>query len=382
LLILEIFSLDVLIDGRPVRDPISGSAVFVLELVKALALRGTDPTVFVQSDRGRNGLVRLVEEKSRVESSAPRVLENLLIEYGWNPRVLRQRRGEVGHETYFARLPGGRRCIATIHDVIPLDHPEWFSWRNSTFARRNFHRQMSTAATCVFSSRFTMSRALEHGDPKCAVKVVPLAASDFLHAHRGSYVRRPEGGEGASMLRGIRSHSFVLVVGNIEPRKNLPLVAAAVAKVNAALGLDLQLVIAGRSIYGADEILKRVRAELGHEPIVTGFVPENDKLWLYQNCACHVYASRYEGFGLPPVESIVVGTPTVMARGSSIAELIPSPTMGFDSGDADGLAVALEHNLFMSSHDLIGERTGAYVDHYRWSRVAEDYMSVYAEVGA
>ena len=101
---------------------------------------------------------------------------------------------------------------------------------------------------------------------------------------------------------------------------------------------------------------------------------------LYKYCACHVYASKYEGFGIPPVESLVIGAPTVIADNSSLSELIPSPELAFQSDSVEDLSQTIESNLYKNSHEVVGKGIENYIEFYKWARVAADYLSVYRDL--
>ncbi|MDC3123551.1 glycosyltransferase family 4 protein [Gammaproteobacteria bacterium] len=365
-----------LIDGRPIRDPLSGSAVFIIELYRAMRDVAAKK-LFLQSDRSRNLEIKKMDVSNAVVTNGSRQFENILYELGFN---VPSNRGvyDVGLETYFARLPFVCRSkVATVHDVIPLDYPKWFTWRNSSFAKRNFLRQVKECSVIVFSSEFTASRALEHAGHISNYSVIPLAISDALHDAALSY--NPVGNLqfGEQKLQG---GTYILAVGNIEPRKNLTEIAKAVQRLNSNGNHDLKLVIAGRRNYDSEEIERQLSLELGDKVIYLGFVTDEEKLRLYQNCACHVYASKYEGFGIPPVESLVVGTPTVIADNSSLSELIPATEFGYLQGDVDDLCEKIEWQINKRCDHVANFDFEAYKQKYSWSRVAAEYLSLLEQV--
>jgi hypothetical protein len=116
-----------MIDGRPIREPISGSAVFILELIKALKHNKVVSTLFVQSNENKNKLIDNIKHDSFELTKGNKTFENIIYELGIN----KNKQVHINHETYFGRLPfKSDKMIATIHDVIPLDFPEWFTWKN------------------------------------------------------------------------------------------------------------------------------------------------------------------------------------------------------------------------------------------------------------
>ena len=371
--------MSILIDGRPIRDPISGSAVFIIELINSLNELKINPKLFLQGNQNKNKQLENFKFQKTVLSNGNKTIENIFYEIGFNSPKSYRNDLKISHETYFGRLPfKADKSIATIHDVIPLDFPEWFTWKNSLFSKRNFRRQIKNADCCIFSSNYTKERVKHFGDIIGDYEVIPLAVSNYIHINAGSYL---DFGKSSGLLSKVKPHSYVLAVGNIEPRKNLTLIAESIRKINKALSLDLDFVIAGHANFEAKKILEKVATKLGKNPIILGFVTNEQKIELYKHCACHVFASKYEGFGIPPVESIVIGSPTVIANNSSLKELIPNEVMSFDYDSVDNLSNAIENNLYMNSHNIIGDRIINYINFYKWERVAKDYLNIYRQLG-
>lgn len=361
-----------LVDGRPIRSPLSGSAVFVVNLARALSILGVNPTVFMQSDRNRNQEIKNLYDVEGVVSNKNKTIENILAEYGFNSNKLCQYQDSIVHETYFARVPvASSRKITTIHDVIPLDYPKWFTWRNSYFAKKNFFRQMLESRHVVFSSKFTQNQAMSYFGNSVKSSVIQLAVSENIHKAFNSY------GYGSILPQFSKLEPYVLMVGNVEPRKNIPLVAEAIKLLNARLNINLNLVIAGKANFHSHEILSETSKNLGKEPICLGFVTEVEKINLYQNSACHVYASKYEGFGIPPIESLLIGCPTVIAKNTSLLEIIPAEKMGFDDSNARDLADVMEQNLFISPFRDKLIDMNLMKAHFSWHRVAKEYFDIY-----
>ena len=363
----------IIVDGRPIREPLSGSAVFIIELLKGLKLHNISVDLFIQSNQGKNNQILNIDHDSLLSSNGNKTFENIAYELGINKKT--EENFLVGHETYFGRLPFKcKNKIATIHDVIPLDFPEWFTWKNSIFAKRNFKRQIKTADYCIFSSQYTKDRVMAHGTVMGESSIIPLAVSNEIHISKNQYMNI---GSEKINFDIVKPHSYILAVGNVEPRKNLPLIAKSLNQLNKNLDMNLDLVIAGHANYEAKSIIEEITSNLGKPPITLGFVTNDEKIELYKHAACHVYASKYEGFGIPPVESLVIGTPTVIANNSSLKELIPSKKIAFDAESEESLCSAIENNLYKNSHLVVGESIDKYIEFYSWKRVAHDYLNIY-----
>jgi glycosyltransferase involved in cell wall biosynthesis len=167
---------------------------------------------------------------------------------------------------------------------------------------------------------------------------------------------------------------YVLAVGTIQPRKNLPLLARAMAQVPT--GVDL--VIAGKRGWMADQVLAELEAaELGHRLRILDYVPDEDLPALYQHAAVMVQPSRFEGFGMPVLEAMATGTPVVTSRGSSLAEIAGEAAAFFDQDDEADLADVIRAILVDTElSNTLRERGIAWSDGFNWEHAARKTRTV------
>jgi glycosyltransferase involved in cell wall biosynthesis len=137
----------------------------------------------------------------------------------------------------------------------------------------------------------------------------------------------------------------VLYVGRIQARKNLPRLVEAYAQVRKQ-GLDISLVIVGKKDWQAEQLLEKIR-ELGLEESVnfTGFVPFADLPLFYNAAEVFAFPSFFEGFGLPVIESMASGVPTITSFGSSLEEVAGQGALLIDPSDTQSIASALARTL-------------------------------------
>jgi len=222
--------------------------------------------------------------------------------------------------------------ICTIHDIIPLDRPEWFSanfsrwyqWLMPRLARRVQH----VIAISEFTKRRVMERLRVSAD---RITVIPNGVDSCFHPQPESEV---------DLVRrelGIPTPHYLLCLGSMEPRKNVGRLLAAWERIADRVPDDVHLVISGAK--GSSTVFSEV--SLDRIPLrvhFTGYVKQEHLPALYSGALALVYPSLYEGFGLPPLEAMACGTPVVTSSTTSIPEVTGDAAILVDPEDAEAIA--------------------------------------------
>ena len=234
-------------------------------------------------------------------------------------------------------LPAPRRgvVVATIQDVAPLvlPDPRRRKLLKNLRWRRRYRLTAKRATLLIAISQFTrdeVERVL--GVPGWKIRVTPLAADDLAI---------PSAGRDADALKrlGVRA-PYVLAVGAADRRKNLGLLARAMPRV-AETNPDATLVLAGpRRTAVADPAWQRT----------LGFVSDDDLVTLFRCARALIAPSSYEGFGLPPLEAMALGTPVIAARASSLPEVGGGAAVYVDPDDDAALATEIRRVLDDDAH--------------------------------
>ncbi len=272
------------------------------------------------------------------------------------------------------RLRGGRRRAAellTIHDFGPWHYPGLV---NDT--ARNYPR--------------LVARALGRGAHVHTVSAfVGAEAADILgigperiHVIPNGFEPGPAGDpdRGRALAGG---HPYVLAVGTIEPRKDLPTLVEAMARLWAE-GHDVHLALAGADGWGTPD-LERAVARTGAAPRVhrLGYVSDRERADLLAGAACLAFPTRYEGFGLPPLEAMVHGTPVVATSIGAVTEVCADAALLVPPGDPDALAQALATVL---TDEAVAARLVAAGRQrpplFSWDRTAADLGRLYRHLAA
>ena len=195
---------------------------------------------------------------------------------------------------------------------------------------------------------------------------------------------RPEDIERVRATYGL-PRRYVLTVGTVEPRKNIPFLVDAFLdfRRSSPAGGDFQLALAGGSGYRGEEIAGAVR-DRGLEPAVRllGYVPDEDLPALYRGADLQVTPSLYEGFGLPAAEAMACGTPVIATTGGALPEVVGNAGMLVRPASADALADAIgqllnDQKALQQMSEAGKKRVRA---QFNWEQAARKTLEVYQEV--
>jgi glycosyltransferase involved in cell wall biosynthesis len=273
-------------------------------------------------------------------------------------------------------LPLRRRLpqVVTVHDLTLVTHPEWHERSKVLYFQGALNRALRVA-TRVLCVSATTARDLTDvlGVDSGQIDVTPLG-TDLSPADDAEVARVRE--------RLGLTGPYVLGLGTIEPRKNLPALVAAFASLAGEIPHDL--VLAGLRGWGAGPLDEAVSASGVADRIrLAGYVPEDEKAALFRGADAFAYPSRYEGFGLPVLEAMACGTPVVTTTGGSLPEVAGDAAELVPPGDPDALAAALRKLLGdpAAREDLVC-RGRARAAEATWERCAELTAQAYAKAAA
>jgi glycosyltransferase involved in cell wall biosynthesis len=284
------------------------------------------------------------------------------------------------HYTMPARCPVP--CVVTIHDMTFFDHPEWHERSKVPVFRAAMRLAARRATAIVCVSEMTAARLGELLRPSCPVHVVPHGVDSGRFSPVGS------SGDGdrahpfdAELLDrlGVRQ-PYILHLGTIEPRKNLPDLVAAFDRV-AEAAPELSLVVAGTIGWGHGPFEASVSAARHRKRIVRlGYVDDQDVPALLRRAGVVAYPSLEEGFGLPALEALACGAPLVTTAGTVMDEMAGGAALSVPPDDAGKLAEALEAALEggaeVTARRALGLQVAAKLT---WERSAREHARIYAE---
>ena len=306
------------INGKFRRQPLTGVQRYATELSERL-LRRPGYRLIEAANAGESGWVTgTFWEQLRLPTRLARG-ESL-----WSP-------GNVGP------LVIGDQVV-TIHDTSFIDHPESCTRRFGAYYRALVPRLAGRCRGILTVSEFAKTRIVETmGVPPEKVMVAPNGVGQgFTEPQPHSHPRFEAGAD-----------RFILAVGTLQPRKNLRLILRAWPMIRAAHpGIVLKIVGARQQHFKSEDGLPSVID--GIEPL--GYVDDETLRHLYRSAVCLVFPSRYEGFGLPPLEAMASGCPVVTSNATSLPEVVGDAGLYFDPDQVEELIDQVK--LVLGNDDL------------------------------
>ncbi|MCP3989215.1 MAG: glycosyltransferase family 4 protein [Actinomycetia bacterium] len=276
---------------------------------------------------------------------------------------------DVVHGPNFVVPPsaGGAEVIS-VHDFGPWHFPELVT-RHARAYPRLVKRALDRGAHVHVDSAFVEGEAEE----------ILGIESDRIHVVRLGFDPQ-EQGVGARGRERIGA-PYVLALGTIEPRKDLPTLVRAMAEVRGSLP-DLKLVVAGPDGWGTEVFEGSVQHNrLGDRVIRLGYVSDVERADLLAGAVCLAYPSIYEGFGLPPLEAMAASTPVITTRAGSLPEVCGSAALYVEPQDASGLAAAIievvEDEVLAKALAVAGT---AHIEGFSWDRAATEMLDLYRQL--
>jgi len=236
--------------------------------------------------------------------------------------------------------------VVTLHDLAVLRHPETFNRWTRSYSRLVVPRLARAATRLIAVSEFTAREAVELlGVPATRIRVIPHGVEEPFTPYG------PAAGG-----------NYVLAVGTLEPRKNLPRVILAAERA----GLDVRVV--GAPGWGDVDVES------------LGYIDDEELARLYRGAACVVYPSLYEGFGLPVLEGMATGTPVVTSEASAPAELADGAAVLVDPLDVEAIAAGIQEAV--ARRDELRMAGLERARGFTWEAAAKATAEVYQEAAA
>lgn len=362
------------IDARLVFYHQAGIGQYILRLTSALAeLDAADEFILFQSRKDKTRLSRAPNFKRQILwTPSHHRFETLALSVELAPYRL-----DVLHSPDF--IPPSRvrfPSVITVHDLAFLLYPRFLT-RQSAHYYGQVDPAARRAAHIIAVSQSTKRDIVRLlGVPNEKITVIYEAAHPIFQPLAPDVARQQ-----VRARYGV-AQDFILFVGTIEPRKNLPMLLEAFRKLLDVYKPRLKLVVAGKKGWLDEQVDAAVdKLKLRDAVCFVGGVTSEDLVQLYNAARVFALPSFYEGFGLPPLEAMACGIPVVVSNTSSLPEVVGDAGQLVAPDDVDGWSVALwralsDEHLRAEAREK-GLRRAAL---FSWQRAARETLDVYRKV--
>jgi glycosyltransferase involved in cell wall biosynthesis len=266
------------------------------------------------------------------------------------------------------------RLIYTLYDLGFTANPAWTSEANRTGCFEGVFRASVVADWIIAISRSSRDHYL---------KVFPHFPAERIRVVYpcSRFTDSTAEGKKPACLKNLAGQEFWLSVGTIEPRKNQRLLIQAFARYLQAGGRPMPLVLAGGKGWLMEDFEDHItKLGIREHVILTGYVSDDEMIWLFRNCFANLYPSLFEGFGLPIMEGMQFGAPTLSSDSTSMPEAGGDAAILISPLDAEAWA----QNMLMLSTDIgkrnmLAESALRQAARFRWKDSAAAVLAVYEE---
>jgi glycosyltransferase involved in cell wall biosynthesis len=357
------------IDATPLLGARTGVGRYVAGLVQGLGELAAPPDLVLTEFTLRRGPDRGSAVYGSHITRAPRRLPARLLHQAWMrsdwpPIEALTGRLDVFHGTNYVLPPLRRaRGVLTVHDLSYERYPDTVSAASLTY-RTLVPRGLRRANAVVVDSAAVGEEVVaQYAVPRELLVVAPLGVDPVWAATE------------APTPDWLRSHGlperYLLFVGNREPRKNLPVLLGAVRLMREDDPATPPLVLVGPPGWGPALDASRLPASA---VVTTGYLGDADLRRVVAGAECLAFPSRYEGFGLPPLEALAAGTPVVVSDIAVLREVCGEHAAYAPVDDATALAASLRATLDAPPDPAPGR---AHAATFTWRRCAELTMRAY-----
>lgn len=300
------------------------------------------------------------------------------------PQLIKKEKIDLMHFPHFnVPLFCSVDFVVTIHDLILTKFPTarastlspWLYWFKNLAYRFVIKNAVRKAKAIITVSQFTKDDLVKNfGVKEDKVAVTYLGVKDIILAETDNFK--------SDILNKYNiKESFMLYVGNAYPHKNLESLIKVFFKIKEIKN-NLQLLLVGKEDYFYERLkIFAKQYDKKNSVIFGGFIPDNELAYLYQHALVYVFPSKYEGFGLPPLEAMAQGCPVASSDRASLPEILGDAAIYFnpdDEADMFKKILALIDNEVMKK-DLI-VRGREQIKKYDWNKCAKQTLEIYKGV--
>jgi glycosyltransferase involved in cell wall biosynthesis len=260
-------------------------------------------------------------------------------------------------------MPSYTKIITTIHDFTVRRFPETCQISVLLINKLFFDLTLKKSVALLPVSDYIKRELIEfYPYLESESKIIKTVSNESGFSGRTVYPTKREG--------------FLFFPGNLEPRKNLNRLIKALEIVNSS-GFDVPLHICGPKGWKNSDFHELIRSSPIKDRIThLGYISENDLREQYLKCKALIYPSVYEGFGIPVLEALKLGTPVLTSKSTVMEEIAGKNAKYFDPFDVESIAASIIDFLKNGGADINIKS----LEHYNWKRSAEGLLEIFGEL--
>jgi glycosyltransferase involved in cell wall biosynthesis len=375
-------SLRIGIDGRAIYKTVDGIGRYSLNLIRNLAAIDRTNQYFIFKNP---------EIKERIADGS----NFHEVEVGFRhlslrtvlclPLVTKRLFLDVFHAPFFVcPVWGMKNVVLTVHDLMALTFPSFFGGRTPLKEKAAFFYHRLFVPLSIKRARKII--AVSNSTKLALMEMLQVQADRISVTHEAVDDRfevscTKEDVE-AFRIRHNLPHEYMLYVGNMKPYKNITLIVSALEILKTTKALTKKLVIAGRQDRFFPAIYEELKGkDLLSDVIFVGYVADHELPLLFGNAAVFLFPSLCEGFGLPPLEAMSLGVPTIVSNASSLPEVVANGALLIDPKDPQDLAGTILKVLNdMDLRRKLSQKGMKRSRAFSWETMARQTLTIYNEV--
>jgi glycosyltransferase involved in cell wall biosynthesis len=268
-----------------------------------------------------------------------------------------------------------KHLITTIHDFSFQHYPECLPKENKEYLQKHFWKNIQKSDRIITGSYYIKNEIIDllKYDPERIKVIYHGVDHDNFKIYDQLILREFKTAQNLP-------EKFILFVGSIEPRKNLKNVLMGYNALPDTFKKECKFVLAGFSGWKNAEIMDIIRRE-GKNIVYLGYLSNLELAYLYNLASAFIYASLYEGFGIPPLEAMACGTPVIVSRSSSLPEICGDAAYYVDPLRVESISEGM-YKVFDDSafREGLARRGVNHAKSFSWDASARSHLSLFNSV--
>jgi glycosyltransferase involved in cell wall biosynthesis len=323
-----------------------------------------------------DGAIHPLQKLTKIDIDASSRWQRIGYEHFLMNRYFRKKEKHILHSPAYIRPRHWKELsVITVHDLIALDFPEYCSLANRLYFRFLLPQSIRNASKIISPSHSVKEDILRK------FTITPDKIQVIYPGINDSYFTVPSEEKWINIrIKYKLPEKFILYVGNIEPKKNIIRLIESFENLIHKQNIPHSLVVAGRFAWKYGDIL-RIKKQNNGRILFPGYIEQSDLPALYTLADLFVFPSLYEGFGIPPLESMACGTPVIASCKGALPETTGGCAFLVDPLSVDAITSAMLKLLENQTlRNQLINKGKQHVRHFKWGRTWSETVKLYKSI--